>query len=196
MAQSAGVGVRLTDQMFEELLARLVDKVENRYFGKYRGFVADNQDPDNLGRIKARVPSLLKDEQTGWALPCSPYGGASQQGLFAVPEVDARVWIEFEGGDLAHPIWVGTWWGSGEIPESATPDKKVIKTKTGNKIILDDSSGSQQIQITDDAGSNLVKIEVQSGLITVQAATKGEKVQIPPETKLDFALKAPLTVTM
>jgi hypothetical protein len=30
----------------------------------------------------------------------------------------------------------------------------------------------------------------------VQAATKGEQVQIPPETKLDFTLKAPLTVTM
>jgi hypothetical protein len=30
----------------------------------------------------------------------------------------------------------------------------------------------------------------------VQAATKGQQVQIPPETKLDFTLKVPLTVTM
>jgi len=30
----------------------------------------------------------------------------------------------------------------------------------------------------------------------VQASTKGEQVQIPSETKLDFTLKAPLTVTM
>jgi len=30
----------------------------------------------------------------------------------------------------------------------------------------------------------------------VQGATKGEQIQIPPETKLDFVLKAPLTVTM
>ena len=91
--------------MFEELLARLIDKVENRYYGKYRGFVSDNQDPDNLGRLKAKVPSLLKDEETGWALPCLPYGGASEQGFFAIPEVNAGVWIEFEGGNLAYPVW-------------------------------------------------------------------------------------------
>jgi hypothetical protein len=30
----------------------------------------------------------------------------------------------------------------------------------------------------------------------VQASTKGQQVQIPAETKLDFSLKAPLTVTM
>jgi hypothetical protein len=30
----------------------------------------------------------------------------------------------------------------------------------------------------------------------VQASTKGEQVQIPPETKLDFTLKSPLTLTM
>jgi len=30
----------------------------------------------------------------------------------------------------------------------------------------------------------------------VQASTKGEQVQIPPETKLDFTLRAPLTLTM
>jgi uncharacterized protein involved in type VI secretion and phage assembly len=158
--------------MFDELLARLVEHVENRYYGKHRGFVTDNQDPDNLGRIKAKVPALLKDEETGWALPCVPYGGAAEQGFFAVPDVGAGVWIEFEGGDLAYPIWVGTWWSSGELPESATPDKKVIKTKSGNKIILDDSSGGQLIQVSDDAGNNLLKIDVQQGMITVQAGTK------------------------
>ena len=30
----------------------------------------------------------------------------------------------------------------------------------------------------------------------VQASTKGQQIQIPPETKLDFTLKAPITVTM
>lgn len=158
--------------MFDELLARLLERVENRYYGKYRGFVSDNQDPDNLGRIKAKVPALLKDEETGWALPCAPYGGDAEQGFFAVPEVNAGVWIEFEGGDLAFPIWVGTWWSSSELPESATPDVKVLKTKSGNKIILDDSSGGQLIQISDDAGNNLLKIDVQQGTVTVQADTK------------------------
>lgn len=157
--------------MFEELLARLIDKVENRYYGKYRGFVSDNQDPDNLGRLKAKVPSLLKDEETGWALPCLPYGGASEQGFFAIPEVNAGVWIEFEGGNLAYPVWVGTWWSSGERPESATPDKKVIKTKSGNKIVLDDTSGSEVIEISDASGSNTLKMDAQAIEITRESNT-------------------------
>lgn len=152
--------------MLAELLARLIDKVENRYYGKYRGFVSDNQDPDNLGRLKAKVPGLLKDQETGWALPCAPYGGAAEQGLFAIPEVDAGVWIEFEGGNLAYPIWVGTWWSSSEVPEGAAPDKKVFKTKAGNKIILDDTRGSEIIELDDASGNNTVKLEDQALTLT------------------------------
>jgi uncharacterized protein involved in type VI secretion and phage assembly len=150
----------------DALMARVLEKVEHRYFGKYRGFVTDNQDPDNLGRIRAKVPMLLKDEETGWALPCVPYGGAAEQGWFAVPDVNAGVWVEFEAGNLAYPIWVGTWWSSGEIPESATPDKKVLKTKSGNKIVLDDTSGSEAIEISDASGSNTVKLDANAIEVT------------------------------
>lgn len=157
--------------MSEELLARLIDRVEHRYYGKYRGFVSDNQDPDNLGRLKATVPGLLGTETCGWALPCVPYGGDVEQGLFAIPEVGAGVWIEFEGGDLSYPIWVGTWWSSNEVPESATPDKKVVKTKSGNKIVLDDTSGSELIEISDASGSNTVKLSSDAIEITRDSNT-------------------------
>jgi hypothetical protein len=43
----------------EEILARLIERVEGRFFGKYRGQVIDNNDPDNLGRIKAKIPRVL-----------------------------------------------------------------------------------------------------------------------------------------
>src|SRR3954465_8937613 len=122
----------------DEILARLIEWVEGRYFGKYRGRVTDNSDPDNLGRRRAKVPRLLGDQETGWALPAFPYGGASEQGLFAVPDVGAGVWIEFEGGDLSYPIWSGTWYTTGAVPESAQPAQKVLKTKSGHKIVLDD----------------------------------------------------------
>src|SRR5262249_28436641 len=92
-----------------ELLGRLLDHVESHHYGKHRGIVTDNQDPDDLGRIRARVPRLLGAVETGWALPAAPYGGTSEQGLFAIPDVGASVWIEFEAGDLAYPIWTGTW---------------------------------------------------------------------------------------
>ena len=162
--------------MIEDILAKLIDKVENRYYGKYRGFVTDNNDPDNLGRIKAKVPQLLGDQETGWCLPCIPYGGAQEQGFFALPQMPkdpdkgAGVWIEFEGGDLSHPIWSGTWWSSGEVPESATAAMKVFKTKNGHKIIIDDDK--DVIEITHSSGSNL-KID-SNGILLKNGSNKIE----------------------
>ena len=98
--------------MIEELLEQLLDRLDHRYYGKFRGYVHDVRDPENRGRIRAIVPRLLgPDTPTGWALPASPYAGPDQ-GFFAVPELGTGVWIEFEGGDLSAPIWTGTWWGA------------------------------------------------------------------------------------
>jgi uncharacterized protein involved in type VI secretion and phage assembly len=153
------------------------------HYGKFRGVVTDNQDPDNLGRLRARVPRLLGDVETGWALPCLPFGGAAEQGLFLIPEVDAAVWIEFEAGDLAYPIWTGCWWGSDEVPESATPAQKVIKTVGGHVIVLDDDAPS--VTITDANGNSITlddkgiavedlngnKLGLDSNGITLKAST-------------------------
>ena len=153
----------------EEILARLIERVESRYYGKFRGHVTDNADPNNLGRIKASVPRVLGDVPTGWALPAFAYGGASEQGFFAVPDVGAGVWIEFEGGDISYPIWTGTWYTSGDIPESAKPAQKVLKTKSGHKIVLDDDKGS--LEITDSNG-NTVTMDAQTVKVAAGKATK------------------------
>ena len=74
---------------------------EGALFGKFRGTVIDNQDPERRGRIQARVPALIGRETTGWAPPCSPAG------FFAIPAAGAGVWIEFEQGDPDLPILEG-----------------------------------------------------------------------------------------
>ena len=153
----------------ETILARLVERVESRFYGKYRGHVTDNDDPEKLGRVKATVPRVLGDVATGWALPVFSYGGASEQGFFAVPDVGAGVWIEFEGGDVSYPVWSGTWYTSGAIPESATPAKKVLKTKSGHKIVLDDDGGS--LEITDSNG-NTVTMDSSTVKVAAGKATK------------------------
>jgi phage baseplate assembly protein gpV len=153
----------------DDVLARLIERVESRYFGKYRGHVTDNRDPSNLGRVKATVPRVLGDQEGGWALPAFCYGGASEQGFFAVPDIGAGVWIEFEGGDLSYPIWSGTWYTAGAIPESAQPGQKVLKTKSGHKIVLDDDAGS--FNITDSNG-NSITMDGSSIQITAGGATQ------------------------
>ena len=41
-------------------------------------------------RIRARVPDVLGDDESGWAMPCAPYGG-SATGFFALPPTGGRV---------------------------------------------------------------------------------------------------------
>lgn len=175
----------------ERAVANLVKQVERRYFGKYRGFVVDNADPEHLGRLTLRVPSVLgSDVVTGWATACLPYGGAANQGFLFIPEVDAGVWVEFEEGDLEFPIWVGTFWskpgGESELPKPNGPEgaeediqdpptRKIIKTKKGHTIQFEDKDDKEMILIAyrvDDENYNVVKLDA-SG-ITLTDFTKNQ----------------------
>jgi len=141
----------------EELLLKLAKQFQNKYFGKYRGFVVDNDDPEQRGRLRLNVPSVLGEAQTGWALPCLPFGGLADQGLFSVPEVGAQMWVEFEGGNINQPIWTGTFWQqSGDAPAEAAqspPTTRVFKTPSGHVLQFDDNEGEEQFRLAHPAGA-------------------------------------------
>jgi len=145
-----------------------------RQWGKYRGTVVDNTDPQSQGRVRVRVPEVLGAVDSGWALPCAPYAG-DKAGAYAVPAVGSGVWIEFEAGDVSRPVWVGCWWESNKVPTDeagtgATPDVKITRSEQGLLLALHDDS--QVIALSDANGANLLKIEVQQGVVTVKAASK------------------------
>jgi uncharacterized protein involved in type VI secretion and phage assembly len=141
------------------------------FYGKYRGLVSDNQDPLMIGRVRAKVPDVMGDDETGWAMPCAPFGG-SQTGFFAIPSVDAGVWIEFEHGDPDYPIWAGCWWATvDEMPTdllSPPYQKTLIRTEGGNQIVLDDSPGIGGITLKTSNGQKIVLsslgIEIDDGM--------------------------------
>ena len=135
--------------MNEQIVNEIIERLRNRFYGKYRGTVTDVGDD---GRIRAVVPAVLGDQKTGWCLPCVPYAG-DQAGIAFLPEVDAGVWIEFEGGDVSYPIWVGCYWHQGEIPNRVAKQVKVIKTKGNQQIVLDDENHS--VEITDSNGNSV-----------------------------------------
>jgi phage baseplate assembly protein gpV len=153
-------------------IERVVRQADRQYFGKYRGFVVDNDDPEQLGRLRLRIPSILGDVETDWALPCLPYGGLADQGWFAVPEIGAQVWIEFEQGVLSAPIWVGTFWQvGGDTPQEAQlspPTTRVMKTTSGHVLEFADQDGSEKVRLYHKADAYLVIDE--NGTVDVQAA--------------------------
>lgn len=143
----------------------------NEFFGKFRGRVTDIEDPLMIGRIKASVPDVMGDDESGWAMPCAPFGG-NGMGFFSLPTVGAGVWIEFENGDPDYPIWTGCWFGSAdELPTIllAPPYKKtLIQTDGGHSVLLDDTPGSGGIVLQTATGQKITMsptgIEIDNGM--------------------------------
>lgn len=119
----------------------------SRYYGKYRGTVVNNLDPEQRGRIMAIVPDVNGLIPTTWAMPCVPIAG-KQEGTFMVPQVGAGVWIEFEQGDPDFPIWVGGFWGLvAEVPSAALVPPPlplgqsiVLQTTLQHSIVISDAA--------------------------------------------------------
>lgn len=160
-------------QTQEELLVELTELVKSRYFGKYRGLVQDEEDPENMGRVTARVPELFGEEDLPWAMPCAPFAGAGH-GLVLIPEQGDGVWIEFEAGDPSRPIWSGFWWASDEMPEEGTPQSRALVTTGGHKLVLDDDAGEIKLSHSRGAGITLtdsgITLEIGSTIIELTSS--------------------------
>lgn len=147
-------------QALQELAHAFDELVRGRFYGKYEGVVSSVDDPLKIGRVRAHVPAVFgEDVESGWALPCMPFGGGKDRGFLAVPEVGDTVWIEFAAGDPSRPIWSGVFWGApestgqaddlgeatgSEVPTSddakAGPGRVVLRTKAGHRVCWDDEA--------------------------------------------------------
>jgi hypothetical protein len=113
-----------------------------RYYGKYRGTVVENIDPEQIGRVLLQVPDVLGETPSSWALPCVPAAGI-QSGVFVVPPIGSQVWVEFEQGDPDYPIWTGGFWGLvADVPVFATappaipPGQNIVMQTTGQNMVM------------------------------------------------------------
>lgn len=116
----------------------------DKYFGKYTGIVTDNRDSQQLGELVVSVPSIFPND-TVKARPALPFG------FYFVPELGAKVWIEFEGGDSELPLWTGLQYVPGEWPVEAQanpPQRRTIKTASGHFIRFNDKLNEETIEIS------------------------------------------------
>jgi uncharacterized protein involved in type VI secretion and phage assembly len=145
---------------------------EARLYGVTVGVVTNNQDPDGLGRVKVKFPWLSDDVESHWARVVTPMAG-NDRGLFFLPEVDDEVLVAFEHGSPEFPYVLGALWnGKDKAPESnddGENNMRTIKSRSGHVVRLDDTDGSEKIEIVDGSGANSVVISTADNTITITA---------------------------
>ncbi|HEY8947050.1 MAG TPA: phage baseplate assembly protein V [Polyangiaceae bacterium] len=135
-----------------------------QYFAKYTGIVRENRDAEGLGQLGVSVPAIFPPQEVVRARAALPYG------VFFVPEVGAKVWVEFEGGEPGLPLWTGLHYVPGEWPAEARadpPTRRLIKSATGHFVLFNDRSGEERLEIV----SNARIVIRSSGLIELDAPT-------------------------
>ncbi|WP_217994943.1 phage baseplate assembly protein V [Methylogaea oryzae] len=96
---------------------------DGKFWGKYRGTVVQNIDPELRGRIMCMVPDVLGPVPSSWCEACAPLAGptGAPMGVYMVPPIGAGVWVEFEQGNPGKPIWTGCRFATGDAPTSLSP---------------------------------------------------------------------------
>ena len=144
-------------------LLRDDDAGESQDAGLMIGIVTDNQDPEGRGRVKVKYPSLSSDHASDWARVVA-MGAGAQRGIQFLPEVNDEVLVGFEMGDVHHPyIFGGLWNGQDAPPKKSSEvlgggrvEQRIIRSRSGHTIILDDSESSGSISIEDRKGNRIV----------------------------------------
>lgn len=155
------------------------------------GVVTNNSDPDKFGRVKVKFPWLSPDEESTWARVISVGGGAGR-GVSFPPEVNDEVLVGFEQGDIHHPYVIGGLWNGrdlppgdqGEVISGGKVQQRIIRSRAGHTITLDDADTGGGITIEDKNG-NQVKLDAAANSMTVKV--QGD---LTLEAKGNMTLKA------
>lgn len=139
------------------------------------GIVTQVNDPEKLGRVRAKLPGH-GDLETGWIEVVVPGAGKSK-GLVALPGIDDRVLLLFPGGDPAQAVVVGGLYGADGPPDAGVEGGAVrrytFSTPGGQCVRLDDEG--RKVRLEDSTGNY---VELGPELAILHAA-------------VDFTLEAP-----
>lgn len=130
-----------------------------------RAKVKDNEDPNNLGRIRVQFDwqaQLDDNMMTPWLRMAQPYAGGGK-GFSFIPEIDEEVMVDFEGGNAERPYIKGTLYNGVGDPDSAwLPNNnssnqiKAIRTRNGHTIEIHDEGEDGYIRIYDNEKENYI----------------------------------------
>ena len=161
------------------------------------GVVTDNDDPDKQGRVKVQYPWLSADHASDWARVVVP-GGGKERGMAFLPEINDEVLVGFELGDIHYPYVLGGLWNGQDAPPGdmskmvtgSKVEQRVIRSRTGHMITLDDSDSDGGVKIEDRHG-NVVQIKTSNDELVV--TMKGN---VTVDSKQNMSVKTQGNVTI
>jgi uncharacterized protein involved in type VI secretion and phage assembly len=151
------------------------EQAQRQVFGVVIGIVTSNQDPDGLGRVKVQFPWRGDSTESSWARLATPMAG-SGRGMVFYPEVNDEVLVAFEQGDINRPYVLGALWNGVDKPpepnSNGKNDIRMIRSRSGHVLLLDDTPGKEKVQVKTKAGHTL----------TLDDAAGAEKIEIMDKT--------------
>ncbi|WP_033327247.1 phage baseplate assembly protein V [Streptomyces yerevanensis] len=151
------------------------------YFGVVTGVVEKvEDDPEHECRVQLKLLRFDSAMITEWCRVAQPYAG-NGYGVSLVPEEGDEVLVAFDQGDLRFPIVIGCLYNGIDKPpthRSRNKDEKLLRTKHGHELVLDDSPGNEAVRLTssaghritlDDANKSVVVRTASNGTVTVTA---------------------------
>jgi phage baseplate assembly protein gpV len=157
-------------------------------YGIVVGIVTNINDTDGLARVKVKLPTISDKLESNWARLVSPMAGPGR-GFEFIPEVNDEVLVAFENDDINKPYILGSLWNGKDKPPEASNkivasngkvQKRIIHSRSGHRITIDDSDGKEKISIIDKVmikGTDIM-MEAKSG-----AKLKGANVDLDASAK-------------
>jgi phage protein D len=180
------------------------DTEQNKIYGAVIALVTDINDPMFNGRLKVKYPWMPEGSMgvisSSWARMAS-LGGGKNGGIYFTPEVNDEVLVVFEQGDVNFPYIVGVLWSKKDRPPAAPKGKavmagkvnqRIIKSRSGHVIVLDDTPGQEKILIQDKS-KNGIEIDSVKNEMTIK--TSGNLIlnvggRFVVNSKMDFDIKS------
>jgi uncharacterized protein involved in type VI secretion and phage assembly len=159
-------------------------------FGVVVGRVVNNKDTEGLGRVKVKFDWLSDLNESAWARIAAPMAG-NDRGMYFLPEVDDEVLVVFAHGDVRFPYVIGALWNGVDKPPAdnadGANDVRVIKSRSGHVIRLDDTDGKEKIEIVDAHGDNQIVIDTAHNDVRITA--KGDITLSAPDGTITLRAK-------
>lgn len=179
--------------------ARVPGGLGGRWYGVFPALVSDINDPDGQGRVKVTLPwspDTSGGRYEAWARLATLMGG-NNRGSWFVPDVGDEVLVAFEAGDPRRPYVVGGLWNGRDAPPQSMDsagknDLKVLRSRNGVKVTLDDTSGQEKLILETPGGQ---KLTLKDGPGNVEVVdSNGNSIKMEP-SGITINAAAKVTVT-